>query len=72
MGATDTTVETEAEAEVRNPEIPDHLICEICGIRPVDVIVTWLGSADNSRMCGADYLSTATSIVLQMAENADA
>lgn len=72
MGATDTTVEAEATAPVRNPEIPDELICEICGIVPVAVIVTWLGSADNSRMCGACYLSTATSIVLSMAENADA
>lgn len=54
------------------PTIPDKLICERCGERPIDVVVTHLGSADNDRHCYPCFFAVAAELLKGLAENADA
>jgi hypothetical protein len=42
--------------------IPPQLICEQCGERPVDVVVTHMNTKDNDRQCYPCFLVTVVKI----------
>ena len=64
MDSPTSTATAEPTARAKYPELPDALFCELCGDAFITVVVTWLGTQDNSRTCGACYLTTATGMVL--------
>lgn len=52
-------------------KIPDKLICEQCGERPIDVVVTHLGSADNDRQCYPCFLTTTAKVITELGNEAN-
>jgi len=44
-------------------EIPQKLLCETCGERTIDVVVTWLESGDNTLACMPCFLATAVKMI---------
>lgn len=66
MAATQSATWTNDAEEVVWGVIPASLVCEQCGERPVEVIVTWLGVNDAARLCGVDYIATAVGLAMEV------
>ncbi len=67
MNQTTSDVSSEADSEPDMSLIPDSLKCEQCGVKPVNVIVTWMAVNQCDRLCTGCYLATATAVVISAA-----